>query len=73
MVPTSSSPIPAGCWAQGSSFEDSLRWIATLRAVINSSSPDESDPLLAEALKLEDTFYFVSPASCARLLLAASC
>ena len=45
---------------QGSSKEDSLRWIATLKAAINNSPPDDSDPLLAEALKLEDTFYYVS-------------
>ena len=45
---------------QGSSNEDSLRWIATLKAAINNSPPDDSDPLLAEALKLEDTFYYVS-------------
>ena len=45
---------------QGSSHEDSLRWIATLKAAINNTPPDDSDPLLAEALKLEDTFYYVS-------------
>lgn len=45
---------------QGCSFEDSLRWIATLKAAINNSPPDETDPLLAEALRLEDTFYYVS-------------
>lgn len=45
---------------QGCSFEDSLRWIATLKAAINNSPPDDTDPLLAEALKLEDTFYYVS-------------
>lgn len=44
---------------QGSSFEDSLRWIATLKAAINNSPPDDTDPLLAEALRLEDTFYYV--------------
>lgn len=44
---------------QGCSFEDSLRWIATLKAAINNSPPDETDPLLAEALRLEDTFYYV--------------
>ncbi|CAM9647902.1 unnamed protein product, partial [Sphacelaria rigidula] len=43
---------------QGSSFEDSLRWIATLKAAINNSPPDDSDPLLTAALKLEDTFYY---------------
>ncbi|CAN0419558.1 unnamed protein product, partial [Ascophyllum nodosum] len=45
---------------QGSSKEDILRWIAFLKAAINNSSPDESEPLLAEALKLEDTFYNAS-------------
>lgn len=45
---------------QGSSFEDSLRWIATLKAAINNSPPDDTDPLLSEALRLEDTFYYVS-------------
>lgn len=44
---------------QGCSFEDSLRWIATLKAAINNSPPDDTDPLLAEALRLEDTFYYV--------------
>lgn len=44
---------------KGSSFEDSLRWIATLKAAINNSPPDDTDPLLAEALRLEDTFYYV--------------
>lgn len=44
---------------QGCSFEDSLRWIATLKAAINNSPPDDSDPLLSEALRLEDTFYYV--------------
>ncbi|CAN0446740.1 unnamed protein product, partial [Hapterophycus canaliculatus] len=28
---------------QGCSFEDSLRWIATLKAAINNSPPDDSD------------------------------
>lgn len=44
---------------QGCSFEDSLRWIATLKAAVNNSPPDDTDPLLAEALRLEDTFYYV--------------
>ncbi len=52
---------------QGCSFEDSLRWIATLKAAINNSPPDDTDPLLAEALRLEDTFYYVSYTAAARL------